>query len=1579
MPPRVAEAERFLHQRGFPPGRRVTPRSTALRVPPTQFPGIAAGAASLPEPAASATSGVTWQPLGPAAVETSDFGLVTGRISALALDPSDATGNRLYVGTTGGGVWLANNAAVSTPASIVFTPLTDNVAALGGAADASISVGALTVQPGATGVILAGTGDPNDVLDSYYGAGILRSTDGGNTWSLIQTTTDLEDGLSAQDYSFAGNGFAGFAWSTVNPQVVVAAVSQAYEGTLVDAGSANASYEGLYYSSDSGATWHLAAITDGSGKDVQGPLDQFQSPSGNAATAVVWNPIRQLFIAAVRFHGYYQSPNGVTWTRIAAQPAPGLTAQMCPSNTGNIGSIACPIYRGALAVNPQTGDTFAWTVDLDNQDQGLWQDQCTISGGNCTNATVTFARQWSTAALQTSTLEGAATIADGDYNLALAAVPSGQETMVLAGANDLWQTNCPVSQGCAWRDTTNSTTCMSAQVGEFQHALAWNAANPQEIFVGNDSGLWRSMDAIGETGPVCSSSDSAHFQNLNGSLGSLAEVVSISPVATSAYIMMAGLGVNGTAGVKGTAATADWPQILSGFGGPVAVDPTNSNTWYANNEPGVSIYRCSQSAPCTPAAFGSIPVVTDADVGGDGDAMPAPAPFLVDPLDPTQLLIGTCRVWRGPANNSAGWSAANAISSILDSGATGVPCNGDSLVRSMAAATIGPHREIIYLGTYGLATNGANLPGHVLSAVFDSSSGVAPAWNDLTLSPVSNDTHPLNYYALDISSLTIDPHDATGNTVYVTVAGMENPQQEIQVVYRSTNGGATWTDITANLPPAPANSLAVDPQNANTVYLATDKGVYFTTEVANCTQILSNCWSAFGAGLPPAPAVALSAAPAGASQPVLVAATYGRGIWQTPLWSAGTALTSAAPSPASLAFPSQAFGTAGSPLTVTLENTGSLALTPTSISVTGDFAETDNCVYASVAAGASCAIQVTFTPQATGSLSGEMTIFANVYGGQLTVDLTGTGAPAGAVSLAPSSVSFGEVEVGTTSAPLQITAENSGAGAIAVSSIIVTPPFVLSSNACGTSSLAASTDCQLQVEFAPTQPGQAAGLLTLNDAAGTQTVALSGTGLAAPTDVLNAASLAFPATAQGQLSAIQPVTITNTGGLPLTAIAISATAQFPVSSTCGTQLAAGAVCTISVEFAPAQVGAITGTLTIADALRTQTVALTGTGLAPPAFSANPASLTFNNQQPGVPSAAQTLTITNSGGAPMANVGFQITGAAAASYSIAGNTCGALLASGNSCTVQIVFTPAATGAIAAALAISSSTSGVTAVSIPLNGSGQLAAGLATNPSQLTFPVVASGQSSTAQAVTVTNSSNYAISSVTVTAAAPFSVTQNTCTGSMAAGANCTASVIFQPNSGGSASGALTVSSAAVAMPATVVLSGTGFDFAVSLSGPSSQTVARGQQATYTLVISPTGSSGAFTFTCGTLPSNALCLFNPTTESLGSGVQGNVEVEISTTGSQARLERPLLRHALPLACGLILLPVALRRRRRMLLLVLLAALLATGITSCTSSGGGSSDGSSGQGGGSGTPAGTYTIPVNVTSMGITHSLSVTLTVD
>jgi len=313
LPPRVVEAERFLARRGWRPGESAA--ESLHRGTRTASAEIQAQSQTKSQAQSQAqTSGTgTWLPLGPMALQSLNYGLVTGRISALALDPSDPTGNTLYAGTTGGGVWRSQNANTSITSNISFTPLTDDLLAISGAADASISIGALTVQPGGTGVILAGTGDPNDALDSYYGAGILRSADGGTTWSLIPGTADGK-------FLFVGEGFAGFAWSTVSQNLVVAAVSQAYEGTLVNALGPNSSYEGLYYSSDGGATWLLATIQDSAGQIVQGPGVPFAAPDGNAATSVIWNPVRKLFIAAVRYHGYYQSADGTTWTRIAAQP-----------------------------------------------------------------------------------------------------------------------------------------------------------------------------------------------------------------------------------------------------------------------------------------------------------------------------------------------------------------------------------------------------------------------------------------------------------------------------------------------------------------------------------------------------------------------------------------------------------------------------------------------------------------------------------------------------------------------------------------------------------------------------------------------------------------------------------------------------------------------------------------------------------------------------------------------------------------------------------------------------------------------------------------------------------------------------------------------------------------------------------------------------------------------------------------------------------------------------------------------------------------------------------------------------------
>jgi Abnormal spindle-like microcephaly-assoc'd, ASPM-SPD-2-Hydin len=988
---------------------------------------------------------------------------------------------------------------------------------------------------------------------------------------------------------------------------------------------------------------------------------------------------------------------------------------------------------------------------------------------------------------------------------------------------------------------------------------------------------------------------------------------------------------------------------------------------------------------------------------------------------------------------------------------------------------------------YGAANGGVTLGGHVLKATFSPGGTSMPTWQDVTLSPVSNDSRGMNFYGLDISSIYIDPHDATGNTVYVTVEGIHNPLEAVRVAYRTTDGGANWAFIDSRSAGSPANSIVVDPQDANTVYLARDDGVYSTREIATCATAAWNCWSAYGTGLPSAPVLQLSAAPVTGSLSVLAAATYGRGVWQIPLWTAGTQITTATVAPSSLTFASQTFGSSSSAQTVTLTNTGAIALTPTAIAVSGDFRETDSCVHANVNAGTSCAIQVIFTPTHTGSRSGQLTISANVDGGQLTVDLSGTGTSSGLVSLAPSTQDFGQVEVGKTSSALQVTAENGTGAAIPVTSVSVTAPFLLASNACG-DSLAANSDCEMAVEFAPTQAGPASGTLTIIDGAGTQTVTLSGTGAAPATDTLTPVTLSFPATVMGQLSAGQSVALTNDGDLALHSITETVTAGFQTTSNCGTMLGPHATCSITVVFAPTLVGSQTGTLSVNDEKQTQTVALSGTGLQPPAFGVSPAQLSFPVQAVGVASAPITLTVSDSGGAPMASVGFQITGSATSSFSTGTTTCGATLNKGSSCTVQVVFTPTVAGVNGATLTVTSSTLGVVAVQVPLSGIGQAISGISISPAQMLFTQSTLGQASAAQIATITNTSAMTAGGLTVSVGSPFNLTQNrcgtslapgasctsgvvfiptangvvtgtlsagspafanpavlalsgaggaagsaqmqpallsfsttgvgtvssaqivtvtnsstvtltdlalsassgfqvtstTCAATLAPGANCTAAVAFAPATAGQQTGNLTIASSMLAVSAKVPLSGMGLDFSASVTGGSSQTVSSGQTARYTLALSPlNGSAGTFTFTCGTLPANAICTFNPTSEAVAANPTGSATVQIATgQATSAQLILPaggaVRWRILPMACGLLLLPLAWARRRRVLLLVVLALMFA-GVTSCAGAGGGSGGSTPPPSTSHVTPAGTYSVAVSVTASGVTHKVTVSLTVD
>src|SRR5207245_842106 len=130
----------------------------------------------------------------------------------------------------------------------------------------------------------------------------------------------------------------------------------------------------------------------------------------------------------------------------------------------------------------------------------------------------------------------------------------------------------------------------------------------------------------------------------------------------------------------------------------------------------------------------------------------------------------------------------------------------------------------------------------------------------------------------------------------------------------------------------------------------------------------------------------------------------------------------------------------------------------------------------------------------------------------------------------------------------------------------------------------------------------------------------------------------------------------------------------------GATLAAGANCVLNLTFTPTAASARTATLTITDdaAGSPQSVSLTGTGVTPPTATLSATSSAFGEQRVGTSSAAQTVTLTNSGGAPLNLTSITVTGAQAADFAFAaGNTCptgAGSVAPGASCTISVSFTP-----------------------------------------------------------------------------------------------------------------------------------------------------------------------------------------------------------------------------------------------------------------------------------------------------------------
>jgi hypothetical protein len=266
--------------------------------------------------------------------------------------------------------------------------------------------------------------------------------------------------------------------------------------------------------------------------------------------------------------------------------------------------------------------------------------------------------------------------------------------------------------------------------------------------------------------------------------------------------------------------------------------------------------------------------------------------------------------------------------------------------------------------------------------------------------------------------------------------------------------------------------------------------------------------------------------------------------------------------PNPVVFPSQTVNTTSSPLTVTLKNTGNsnLSLGTTIGTVGGTDASAfallgSMCGY-TLTPGGFCTVTLTFTPNAVRTFNGTFTVATSDPNSPAVIPLSGAGVAAAAAqaALSPASANFGSQTVNTLSAAQTFTLTNAGNAALPITSVTVSSSqgFVLGNNGC-VNSLAAGASCQVSITFTPGALGSATGTLSVVDSVGTQTSALSGSGIA-----LSGADFALSATpaAQssylgssvtytlqlGSLMAANP--FTGTVSLSLTGLPAGATASF---------------------------------------------------------------------------------------------------------------------------------------------------------------------------------------------------------------------------------------------------------------------------------------------------------------------------------------------------------------------------------------------------------------------------------------------------
>jgi IPT/TIG domain-containing protein len=786
-----------------------------------------------------------WTSIGPTPTTNGFFSPVTGRVMTIAVDPSDGTGNTVLLGGAMGGIWR------STDAGATWTAVGDK--------NASLAMGSIAFAPSSPSTVYAGTGEQSLAFDTYYGAGVLKSTDHGQTWA--QTCTPgpscpfvgpFLDGLNPGFglLNFGGAHISYIAVNPTNPNMVLAGVQIIVEGPK----------EGVYCSDNGGSSWSNVLP------------DEMATFVGFGSSTVAYAAFGNLFGSspgAPNGNGIYKATGiGSTCSSIHFSR---LTATTLPPQS----------FMGRIDMGIATIDTTGNTV------YASIADARAFSGPNLgVFVTTNGGSSWTqTAAPDVCSFQCW-------YDNVVKVDPNNKSIVFFGGShvtdssgNPSWVIRTE-NGGTTWSSVIPSLPPGSAGLPHVDnHAMAFVKlpTGKLRMYLGNDGGIWRTDDA---------EATSVTWTNLNNPTLTLTQFYpSISIHASTPSIAFGGTQDNGSQNYQGAANWMD--NQLCGDGASTAVDSVIPSTVYIGCFTGFPVNASYQNG-----AIGTFsPAINGINLFDFSSVIP---PLTTDPNAADVLYYGTTKVYQS-----------------ADAGITWTPITGDLVFGPngdwLNTIAVEPgNSSVVYVGANnGLIFSATNVTaGQSCCAGFIQLNQVGlPPRQVMSIAIDPSDTSGRTALAA-FSGFAFVGTDPFGNSV----------NDPLGHIFKTADGGNTWKDVSCSttncsipastdLPNVPVNDLALDPDLPNILYAATDVGVF----QGDCSA-MPCAWSTVSTGLPRAAVISLRL-----HEPsrTLRAATHGRGAWDVNLNN----FTFSGPHISSISPPSANVGSS-SPVTLTVNGSG---------------------------------------------------------------------------------------------------------------------------------------------------------------------------------------------------------------------------------------------------------------------------------------------------------------------------------------------------------------------------------------------------------------------------------------------------------------------------------------------------------------------------------------------------------------------------------------------------------------------------------------------------------------------------------